>query len=996
MLEKLHVLLQDGREEDFEHIWRTFHAASLSLQDRNDHRAQFLDYVTKYRNMSQLLAHAIDLKDWETLWAIWGRYPEAHGEGARLHFKTFKRVLSAEQLMLGLRSIVTRIQHAEKVPDVAKVADPDLSKTLLKNFVCPILRHYIPESDPKHYIPLLKIMKDPLLYEDFLMFTTQAKQRETSHELYTLYRRLPGVKIRGHIMRNMIEQVYFFDSPSGMELVMTDFYARFGRFDIRTYRRYMNFYSRRGDLHTVERLWNEYITHYAEERKRDIARYEPNSMKDNSNPDFVPLLHAYAVRGEIASAREVFSRAQSEWGPKLNPLCWNILLNAHAKAGEYDAAVRVFGVMIQAVVPDAYSFGTIMGLSGSRGDLEFTLELYRMAKNQGIKPTVTIVDCVVEAYCQNDKFNDAESIVKMTTEKNRFPKKELVTLWNTLLDHHANRRDLTTVNRLLNEMTEADIHYDSETYSVLLRGLALCRQPHHALYLIQQAVKGHSFKPTMEHYSLLMSAFIQSGQPRELLRTSTILRNLGMPQTASILYRVLQGLKSWAQSPPDGKTETSQMYLVSALRQFRQSIEWGQQPQKTILRRRAHDEPWIHQSPDLDTVKSRTQQASLLIFMFSQMRGFTEVPVILDLWKASSPEASNMPEPPIRLLQALMVAALHEGNHEEVRETWKLVFDRALQMSRVAAPGATLQEPLPATRYMLNTPLKTMMQLYAATGDVDGLRETVAAVLRARFRLDSKNWNYYVQLLAGMKKWREAFVVCEEQLMPFWRGWRSVRDKLTDVPRDLPLHVRRRGTDPHMPRPISYTLTILSKAYMDLEQMSAWSSEAERLQKYIAEKAPSAVAAVQMQLRSRNSYEQKIMMGMTAAEATAQLEEEKRARKERRTPGGAFRHGYDDDMPEAFQEMMMSAEAQARVKQGEEVGWEQDDWEGGEAAAVTDPVPPPLAAEDAQGGPGASPEEDDGWYDVEEYDDDDTWTPQGFNDPNDPHARGGRGNKGGW
>lgn len=974
VLGKLHDLLQRNRRRDFDEIWRAFHARALSLRDRDDHRDQFLNYVTRYRKLDQLLVQAIDLKHWETLWAVWGRYPEAQGDTERpLRLRDFKHTRALDLMIQALKSIIIRSQQAENRSRTVSQANPELSKTLLKNVVIPTIRRYVLRSRPEQYIPLLKVLKDPLVYEEFLEHNIAAREKEAVHELYGLYRRLPDVKIRGHIMRKMIERFYVPENNAvGMEMVLEDFYGRFGRLDIPAYRKYMTFYSRRGDLHAVKRFWDEYTTHYAEERKREIAKHRPNTMKDHSNPDFVPLLHVYAIRGEIEEAREVFSEAQRTYGPKLNGLCWNILLNAHAKAGEYDAAVRVFGALMQAIEPDKWSFGTIMGMSGSRGDLEFTLELYRMAKNRGLVPTPTMVDCVVEAYCQNDKFNDAESIVRMTTQKERFPKKDLVVLWNTLLYHHAARRDLTTVNRHLNEMTEHDIQYNSETYSILLRGLALCRQPHHALYLIQQAVKAHSFRPTLEHYSLLMSAFIQSGQPRELLRTSTILRDLGMPQTASILYRVLQALRSWARTPPGGSEEETRKYLVSALRQFRQSIEWGQKPQKSTLQRKVHEQPWIEQTPDLNSVSMRTQQASLLIFTFAQMRNVAEVPQILELWRSSSPETSNMPEPPIRLLQALMYAAYQDGKYDEVREAWKVVFDRAVQMSRVAAPGAVLDQPLPSTRYMLNTPLKTMQQMLATLGDAEGLRETVTSVLRAGFRLDSKNWNCYVQHLAGMKKWREAFVMCEEQLMPFWRGWRSVRASLTGVARDLPLHVRRRGTDPHMPRPISYTITVLAKAWMDLEQMCAWSSEAERLQAYIKQKASSTVAAVQMQIRSNNPYEQKIMMGLSVEEATREIEEQKKARRERMAPAGALSEGLND-MPAAFHEMMMSAQAQAEAKAGKvpEQGWDQDDW----TLEAEEEVDHGSATPDGQ-----EQSEDGDWSDVEEeqQQESDIWTPMTY------------------
>lgn len=959
-LEKLRNFLETKNDAHFDSVWQIYHSKLLLLSDRDAQRTKFLDYVTKHRSMSHALALAIKSKHWKTVWDIWERYPKAHHAGEKaLKWSDFEPVLEVDEMMLGLIAIVTRIQHSKNVPGKFRQADPELSDTLLRSVVYPCIHRYHQRSEPKHYLRLLKALKDPLLYEEFLSFTTSQRMAVQSHELYTAYRRLPNVKIRGHIMHKMINRCYYPDDPAGMELVMKDFYARFGRLDIQGYRKYLDFYARRGDVKSVERMWEEYTTHYAEQRKR-----QPHHRKALSdNPDFQPLLHVYAIRGELGEVRRVFSTAQQEYGPRLTTISWNILLNAHAKAGEYDAAVRVFGVLRQSITPDLYSYGTMMGMSGSRGDLEFTLELYRLAKSQGLKPNVTMIDCVVEAYCQNDKFKDAESIVTMTTKNSNFKPSELVGLWNTLLDHHATRRDLTNVNRLLTTMTEQGIPYDSDTYAKLLKGLALCRQPHHALYLVQQAVKSRSFKPTLQHYALLMSAFLRTGQYAELLRTSTVLRGLGMPQTGQVLLHVLQALGAWAQNPPGGEASKSRTYLLSALRQFRKSIEWSQEPQKSMLqRRRAHEVPWLRQTPSPDTVMLRTEQTSVLIFTFAQMREVTSIEDILRLWKSSSPETSNMQEPPIKLLQSLMVAAFYEGHYREVHEIWQLIFKRIRHASRVSSPGTQRDEPLPSMRYVLNEPLKTVQRTYAVNNDIDGLRTTVASVLHAGFRLDSKNWNYYVQLLAEMKKWREAFMVCEERLMPFWRGWYRVRARMPNVQTRLPLPVRRRGMNPHYPRPISYTLMVLSKAYMDLEQMSAWSSEADRLLSYITQKAPSTMGAIKSQLRTRAPLEQRLFMSETGDED-----------KQRGSGSVAKRRQMDEGIPEAFQQMMDimtgTAEAEAIREQENVIGGRAPD-----AATAT--------ATDAAYFDGEYGFEDvvgDEWYDVIDPDDgdadDDTWAP---------------------
>lgn len=946
----------------FERIWFRFHA----LNGPEEFRTQFMDYITKHQSMTYLLVKSLQEGHWPTLWQIWARYPEAHRENVEaIDWEEFQRHTKVQKMIAQLTSLIEEIHHVEQSPMPG--ADLQSGKTLLNKFVYPIIHRYHRKLRSRDYEYLPRLLKDPLLYELFLEhITSSSGSRQLSDKLYKAYRKMPGVKIRGHVMRAMVHIVYKpKGNAEGMEMVLRDLYGRFPRLDIGLYRAYINFYARRGEVKTAQRFFDEYRSCYPEERKA-----KQNPLPDY--PDFLDLLQLYAVRGELGETRRIFSQAQGDFGPKLNTRCWNVLLNAHAKASEYDAAVRVFGVLKQAVLADQYSYGTIMGMSGSRGDLEFTLELYRMAKSEDIQPNVTMVDCVVEAYCQNDKFNDAENIVKITTERERFDKAELTILWNSLLWHYASRRDLKALNELLNQMTEFHVPYNNETYSHLLRALAWCKQPHHALFLMQQAVKTQAFKPTLEHYTLLMSAFIITGQPQELLRTSTILRNLGMPQTGDLLLRVLQALSSWATKDRLTKPDQSRKYLLSALRQFRESIERSDSATENLPQRKASvKKPWIDPSSKATTVATRTEQANILIHTFTLMRQTTDVKDIIELWKSSSPETTNMKEPPLRLLHSLMHTAFYEGKHEEVRHIWRIIFDRAIQMARVSAPGTTRETILPAMRYMLTDPLKTIQRLHGVTQDPAGLRETVTSVLRAGFRLDSKNWNFYVQLLADLKRWREAFIVCEEQLMPFWRGWARVRAKTKGVPQSIPLDIRRRFMNPHNPRPISYTLMVLSKAYMDLEQMASWSGEAERLLAYITHKCPISVSAVRSAVRTNMPLEITILSrgkpkdsrDKTDAEALLELKEQK-ARAAKRN-----KRREDTEMPQSFKEMMDLA-ADGGIGLYPPRDWESRDESGNDhLGSEIKEVPATLADASLK-----DTEQESGWYDVNEHEDED-WTP---------------------
>lgn len=929
----LHDIFQSGESSNLIYAWRLYH----STRDKERWRAmrnEFLDYATKCRSMEQLLAMAIKFSHWETFGNIWERYPDAHlADAEELNWEHIESVLSMEEIANGIKALVFRIDAAS--PSIVRDDDPDFSKSLLDRVITPCVRKYWRELKAYDLALVLHLLKDHLLYEDLICRSKELGSSLTI-KLYRQYRKLPGVKLRGHVMREMLKKVFFpADDAAGMEMMRKDWLTRFTRLDIPGYRLFMTFHARRGDATTVQRFWDAYTADYPD-------RKSPVGSRD---PEYLPLLHVQAVRGELSEVRRVFNGLQNDYGANLPVICWNVLLNAHAKAGEYDTAIRVFTVLQDACKPDEYSYGTMMGMSGTRGDLEFTLELYRMAKNDGVEPNITMIDCVVEAYSQNDRHLDAERICAMTTKAGKFKPKEFTVLWNTLLYHQASRRDLTAVNRLLVAMTELGVPYDNETYDHLLRGLALCRQPHHALYLLTSAVKSHSFKPTVRHYALLMSAFMHSGQPMEALQSSTILRDLGIPQSNEGMMRVFKALGAVAQMSPDEDNSKQQSLLTSALRQFRQAMDPARRSKRVPQRGDAR----VQTLKFPDTLANRTDLASVLIFVFTQMRQTIAVPEILQLWQNSSPEAAKQ-EPPLRLLEALMLSAFHDGNYDEVKDLWNEIFDRAIQMAHVGAPGTTRDEPLPSMRYILNNPLKTMQRMYAAQGDADGLRQVISSVLQAKFRLDSKNWNYYVQFLASMKKFREAFIVCEEQLMPHWFGWQRVRRIVSDAKTRLPLELRRKGASPRVNRPITHTLLTLTKAYMDLEQMSAWSPEADRLLAYIVDKCSGVMAAVKTLIRTGDETERKHFL----SERQLRAEEEMRKEQLQRERLGDL---ADEEIPQAFLDMMELAGA------GQGTSVKQESWgeDGNEAEAAVAEV--------------ASDDGDSQWADVQDSAGED-WTPK--------------------
>lgn len=857
---KLHDLSEEQHAGEFDNIWLTYHEMKTKTQLQARYKDEFFDYITRHRTMSHILALALKQGKFRFLITAWDNFELNHTtpELDKLDWREFEEIFTIQEMEHSICSFIRKMKEQETRTDGMKWP-PEISESILWGMISPLMHRYAGLFSHSACLKMLPPLADQDLYETFLTALIQKRQKDTADVLYRQYRELKMPHLSGHIMENMMHKIYWPDNRAGMELAAQDLYNRFLRLTPGQHRRLMMLYARQGDAVSVQRQWDQY--------EKQMKAEEGEWWRPNIE-EFSPLLHANAVRGELSAVRQTFVEIQGQYGPELNTQLWNILLNAHAKAQEYEAAIRVFNAMRQTVELDRHSFGTMMGMTGSRGDIEYTLDMYRMAKEQGIEQDIAIIDSVVEVYCQNDRLADAEKICEIATTSGEYEPADLTTLWNTALDHHAQARDLTAMNRILSGMAKAQIPYDGETYEALLRGLALCRQADHAYFILKEAAKTESFKPALHHYALLMAAYIRTKRPYKAIRLGEIIKNSGFSYQGEVLERILQALSSWVtavrKNYPNAIAARRQL-LVSALREFRLAIEAANQPQRPGEPNQRQRKPMDirrNARPD-QTLLTVTRQTRLLCFVFAQFREMATVKDVLEMWKESSPQASAMANPPLMLLSTLMLAAYNDRHYDEVENMWTIAFEDVKQRSQVSAPGTNRDKALPGMRFVLNDALRTMLRTYSAKQDPEKLKAVVGTFRDAGFHLDSKNWNYYIQMLATLKQWREAFVLCEEQLMPHWKGWYRVRQKTDGVPRRIPLELRRLGQDRRQPRPISFTLIVLSKAYIDLEQMAVWSTEAERLLLYITEKCPASVSAVTTQVGGPLPFAKRILRGQS-------------------------------------------------------------------------------------------------------------------------------------
>lgn len=773
-----------------------------------------------------LIANALKTYSWDVISAVWNVYKKKTGrnkaeETLLKAVVTLPNLQEKMQLFSEFNDMVAQKSEQTKQMEQDAESTERLDLESLKEAFKAILEASLSRLDPDLAYPFVRSLTNPRVLENFIQVLINKKRIDLAARAYSEYRLMPKFKPHTSTLTEMVRYVYYPQNPRGMEEVLKDWYNSKGRLNFWGYQKYLAFYASRGDVTSVYRLWSEFTTVY------------PTAIR-SAEDTFAHLLKVHAVRGDLAQVEQAFSEIWDKYNVKPNTICWNIRLHIYVERGHYAKAMQIFEELCETVEPDDYSFSTIMSIVGGRGDLELVLDLYWLAQQCGVQITESIIDPIVEAYCQNDRYDKAERLCVTTTRDGKVGGKPYTALWNTLLHHHALRHDLVAVNRILNVMTRLQVKYDSGTYSALLFALAQCRQPRRAVELLRAAQEDGIFRPSAHHYTLLMMAYIRSKQPHRALQVNRLMHHMGFQRSSQQIQMVIKAFSQWQDFPKGDKPASGGLsaaerrdLFAKALREFQRSLSVQDRESSLSFRTKeavGREAARMH----LGAVR----RFSFVVFMLVQARDFAGVEEVLQLYKSIAPADERQQPLPLKLCSALMLSDYYEGRSDRVKEMWQNILGRTQEISRpqalkdtrlesilghikndgvetdiqvaiaaneLAPESIELNASVPEKhdprvvaklRYGLTDPLKTMQRLYAAERNPDALIRLVNKdVLANGFLLDSKNWNHYVQNLARLGRTSEAFSVCEDRLMGQWSGFAALRAR----------HRRREDEDSNQP-----------------------------------------------------------------------------------------------------------------------------------------------------------------------------------------------------
>ncbi|KAB8261920.1 MCM-domain-containing protein [Aspergillus pseudonomiae] len=697
------------------------------------------------------LAHFVNTRQWDYAQQAWLSKPTTDEQGLWDHIAsslTFSNVPNA------LIAFATWLQD-----EVTNSSARDLARFLLYHiFSTPgiivntateplllLLKEYNALSilTPRHYFRLMKTLQSSEIRSIFV-------------RAIVVY--LPPAKLLNQLVRRLST----FEITIGIRYLLDELSLFHGKPSIDAYKHALIAFSRAGDVVNVNEIFERFLL-------------------------LTPLLYT----------RRQFARISEEFGLVPNAVCWNILLTAYANAGDLSGSFTTFKNMIQqGVEPSSHSFGTLMGLCANRGDIDTVRQLLALAKQRHVQITAPFLDTIVEAYCNNQQLNMAESVAETC-------------LGLDVKGSRVRMMDLESISRP-----------DGMTYAALMLSLVLIGQTDSARRILRTLHRSHRMYATEFHYAIILYGYVKD-------------RNRDM------VHIIFREIKERFNRPG---FSSSLLVLKSQLQRDLQLIKSGNSQVDCASVRLENAEKFLAETiAEFDTTKLATKLPmpgvgkqtisdafpamyyEYIITAYGTRGAFAKARVLFDKFikdqQASTTSENVYDKAPLRLLSALMLAYLKAEQHKKVEECWKMAFSRAKQLARRPTvdewlssqlPSTEIIEPprptlpnsvshhkdilldldgciaerpkkssiLPAYQFLLSRPLSLYMRSLAYRNETSRIPQTVADVEKAGFSLTTYNWSTFVQMLASSEKisdQTEAFTVFEQKFMPNFPGWKSLR-----------------------------------------------------------------------------------------------------------------------------------------------------------------------------------------------------------------------------
>ncbi|KAF1940038.1 hypothetical protein EJ02DRAFT_407377 [Clathrospora elynae] len=552
------------------------------------------------------------------------------------------------------------------------------------------------------------------------------------------------------------------------------------------------------------------------------------------------LLFVYARRADVAGTITQFRRIHEEYGLDPDTACWNVLLLSYVRADDLDGALECFNnCMDYGVAPDVYTFGPLLDFCAQRGDVEAFEALFSKAKQMGVPldADVRARSGYVQAFVNAGDAGGAEAIAHgmlRSWQAGTLHGHPLTHTWNLLIQHYALHRDLAGSRQCYRQMVDNKIPLDSWTYGSLMRALVEVQQTNAAYKLLRVTMPQNGFQVHALHYAIIITGFLREGQLEQAMGAYERMVGRKVPQTESSRQASIQALGKADLQKLGKRHAKDPNYRLLRVEEALEEMLAASTAQEI-----AHRQPRHSSSIDSHNYGAVPQSYyGLMISLYSARSAYKICKKLFKKAEEAAPDVENYTVP-LTLTTAMMEAHLKAGKHAEVAEGWELARTSANKLTKTfhqavhqaaavtefdSLTDSSVQQRFQESRisnnrrHILSKASRIYIRSLLAQPDANAVQEaqrTIRDLLVNGFTIDNFTWNEFIQTLALGNRLVDAFMTCEEYLMPRFPGWRNLMPGYTRHDRQgyQWMELRHYDIKKTSVLPRYKTLVLLAKAY---------------------------------------------------------------------------------------------------------------------------------------------------------------------------------------
>jgi pentatricopeptide repeat-containing protein PET309 len=733
--------------------------------------------------LSRVVAHHVENREWARLTKVW-----------KLLLDTSKR---QNPLLESLDSLLSRItpsrfpeyslsRHLLDLADFVAykkndIAVKDFTRRLLDLFIsCPDFIKLTPMTtllDLLRKYHSLGVLGRKQWY-DLIEFFVHSEKRSEFIQSILLYRQyrllLPEERAPKKLLPLFLERLLAFEIPETMEYFLDEIALFYKKPSITDYKHALTGFSRAADAQSVHRIFDRFLADHGKPKSRRIL---------------APVLSVHARLGDLPETQRQFERISAEFNLVPNTVCWNILISAHATAGDLQGALSTFSHMLKSGVPlDSHTFGTLLPLFSKRGDIVNVRRLITEAQNRNVKITRPIIDTAVHVYCTNGQLAFAEQLAEASW--NVAEGGSPVRMWNILLMHYAFRVSKFSFRRVLDRIGKLGLKPDAMTHGAIMLAYAIAKQPGFARDTLRRMHR-MGMEPTPFHYTVLIYGYLKM-RNRDMVhvilgemetRFGKVGLNANLLNLKMQIRRDLENAYDQAVPSEEVVLKHAEDTLFASIKSF----EVKPSPAK-------HTTPNSAAGSALDHSTAMHYQHMIQSYSAkgATEKAFEMLSQYLNLRKLAGAPADDLESLPFEFVKAMMMVYLKAQDFEKVEECWYVLLDSAhkrvghmdiegILSGQTSAPemqapvdSETETQILPHHRFVLELPLTLYIRSLACREQFERLPNVITEVENAGFQFTGLNWSNYISAFASSGNFDDiltSFRLFEDKFYPHFPGW---------------------------------------------------------------------------------------------------------------------------------------------------------------------------------------------------------------------------------